>query len=333
MTQTTGLLGPHLQAFFLDYLGKQKRASPHTVASCRDTFRLLLAFVHKTTGIAPSAVQVADLDLALILRFLEQLETQRQNSVRSRNLRLSAIRSLFRVIALRDPTSVALATRILAIPLKREDKKLIGYLTREEVAAILAVPNRSTWTGRRNHALFLTLYSTGARISELTMLRRTQVRFGPTSVIHFLGKGRKERAVPLWPQTAKILQHWFAELVDNPSPFAFPNARGGHLSRDGVDYFLQQAVVTAIATCPTLREKKVFPHLWRHTTAMHLLHAGVDLAVIALWLGHESLETTHRYLMTDVTLKEKALAKLTPLDVPGRRFQASDPVLRFLASL
>jgi site-specific recombinase XerD len=261
MTTLSGLLGPHLHAFFLDYLGKQKRASPHTVASCRDTFRLLLTFVHETIGIPPSAVRVTDLDLPVVLRFLEQLEQHRGNTVRSRNIRLSAIRSLFRVITLRDPTSVALATRILAIPVKREDKKLVGYLTREEIEALLAAPDRSSWTGRRDYALLVTMYNTGARVSELTTLSRAQVRFAPTSCVLFMGKGRKERSVPLWPQTARTLQTCFREAGESHSPLAFPSARGGQLSRDGVAYLLGQTVQRARERCPSLYHKKISPHV------------------------------------------------------------------------
>jgi integrase/recombinase XerD len=334
MTTTPELLGPHLQAFFVEYLGNQKRASPHTIASCRDTFRLLLTFLHEKTGRTPSALRVCDLQPTLILQFLEQLEHQRGNTVRSRNIRLSAIRSLFRVITFRDPTSLGQATQVLAIPVKREEKKLVGYLTRDEIEALLAAPDRATLTGRRAYALLSTMYNTGARVSELITLTQSQVQFLPSSCITFMGKGRKERIVPLWSQTARTLREWFREIGGGSAGLAFPNARGGSLSRDGVDYLLRQAVRQAQQACPSLQRKKISPHVFRHSTAMHLLQAGVDIAVIALWLGHESIETTHVYLETDLALKEHALQKLSPVDTPStwdeenllKQRAGSDPV-------
>jgi site-specific recombinase XerD len=301
--------------------------------SCRDTFRLLLTFLQQTTGIAPSAIRIADVDLPVILRFLEHCEQQRGNTVRTRNIRLAAIRGLFRVVALRDPASVGQAAQILAIPRKREPKKLVGALSRGEIEALLATPNRSTWSGRRDHALLLTLYNTGARVSELTALTQAHVRFGPTSFVQFLGKGRKERTVPLWPETARVLQAWFLETGATARAPAFPNARGGHLSRDGVAYILQLAVRRARTTCASLHGQRVSPHVIRHSTALHLLQSGVDIAVIALWLGHESIDTTHVYLESDLATKEQALQKLLPIDIPRIRFTAPDPLLRFLDAL
>jgi site-specific recombinase XerD len=205
----SGLIAPHLQAFFAEYLSQQKRLSPQTIVSCRDTFRLWLTFLRTHGGIEPSAVRLTDVDAPAVLRFLDYLEQQRGNSVRSRNIRLSAIRSFFRFVALRDPESLGLATRVLAIPLKREDKKLIGYLTREEMQALLAAPDRSKWSGRRDHALLLTLYNSGARVSEITTLKREQICFGVSTFVQLTGKGRKERTIPLWPTTAQVLRAWF----------------------------------------------------------------------------------------------------------------------------
>ncbi len=327
------VISPHIHAFFTEYLAKQKRASPHTVTSCRDTLRLLLTFVQETTGRVPSAVRVSDLTLPLILQFLDHLEQQRGNSVRSRNIRLSVIRALFRTIALRDPSCLAHATQILAIPIKREEKKLVGFLTRPEVEAIVAAPDRSGWRGRRNHALLLTLYNTGARVSELTALTPQHLRFGATSFVQFFGKGRKERTVPLWPHTAQVLQTWLPHAGGTERSPVFPSVRGTILSRDGVNHLLQQAVQQAVTVCDSLRGRRVTPHLVRHSTAMHLLQAGVDIAVIALWLGHESIETTHVYLESDLLTKERALQKLMPIEVPQGRFTATDPLLRFLATL
>jgi site-specific recombinase XerD len=268
-----------------------------------------------------------------VLSFLNYLEQERGNSVRSRNIRLSAIRSFFRLVALRDPDSIGIATRVLAIPTKREDKKLIAYLTRTEMQALLATPDASTWAGRRDSALLLTLYNSGARVSEITSLKREQVCFGASTFLQLTGKGRKERTVPLWADTAQVLKAWFEELGEEAWPIAFPNARGKALSREGVDYLLKQAVQRAMPVCPSLATKNITPHVVRHSTAMHLLQAGVDIATIALWLGHESIETTHVYLQADLAMQEKALEKLDPLEGEWQRFQADDPLLMFLNSL
>jgi integrase/recombinase XerD len=336
MTSSTSArspIAPHVQAFFTEHLCHHKRVSPQTIASCRDTFRLLLTFVKETVGVEPSALRVADLDAPMVLRFLDHLEHQRGNAVRSRNIRLSALRTFFRFVALRDPESMAIVTRVLAIPLTREDKKLVGYLTRAEMEALLAAPDRSHWVGRRDHALLLTMYNSGARVSEVTALRREQVCFGATTFLHLHGKGRKERTVPLWPTTSHVLQSWLRELEGCRTSMIFPNARGNPLSRYGVNYLLQQAGHRAGVTCPSLRAKPVSPHVIRPSTAMHLLQSGVDITVIALWLGHESIETTHVYLEADLATKERALQKLAPLEAPLARFTPDDPLLAFLTSL
>lgn len=327
------LLAPYVQAFFADYLCQQKRLSPQTIVSCRDTFRLLLLFLRAQTGIEPSALRIADVDAPVVLTFLNYLEQERGNSVRSRNIRLSAIRSFFRLVALRDPDSLGLVTRVLAIPMKREEQKLIGYLTRPEIQALLAAPDRSKWVGQRDHALLLTLYNSGARVSEITRLKRAQVCFENSTFLQLFGKGRKERTIPLWAETVRVLRAWFQELGEYAPTIAFPSIRGKPLSRDAVDYLLKQAVQRAIPACPSLATKKISPHVIRHSTAMHLLQAGVDIATIALWLGHESIETTHVYLQADLAMKEKALGKLDPIESEWKRFQADDPLLAFLSSL
>src|SRR5437867_3244245 len=258
------LIAPSLQAFFADYLCQQKRRSPHTMVSCRDTFRLLLTFLRDHTGVEPSALRLADVDASAVLRFLDSLEQERGNSVRSRNIRLSALRSLFRLVALRDPESIGVVTRVLAIPRKREDRKLIAYLTRTEMQALLATPDASKWSGRRDYALLLTLYNSGARVSEVTALKREQVCFGASTFLQLTGKGRKERTVPLWTDTAQVLKAWFEELGDDVGSMAFPNARGKALSREGVDYLLKQAVQRAIPACPSLATKNITPHVVRH---------------------------------------------------------------------
>lgn len=333
MTSSRSPLAPHVHAFFTDHLCHQKRVSPQTLASCRDSFRLLLTFVKETVGIEPSALCVADLGAPTILAFLDYLEHQRGNAIRSRNIRLSALRTFFRFVALRDPESVEIVTRVLAIPVKREDKKLVGYLTRPEIDALIEAPDRSHWIGRRDHALLMTMYNSGARVSEITTLKREQVSFGATTFIELHGKGRKERTVPLWPQTRRVLQVWFRELGEERSHMAFPNARGRPLARHSVNYLIHKAVQGAAPSCPSLLTRPITPHLIRHTTATHLLQSGIDIATIALWLGHESMETTHVYLEADLATKEQALQKLAPVETQEARFTADDPLLAFLTSL
>jgi integrase/recombinase XerD len=228
---------------------------------------------------------------------------------------------------------IARVTRVLAIPNKREDQQLIGYLTRPEIQALVAAPDQSKWVGRRDHALLLTLYNSGARVSEITMLKRDQVCFSDSTFLQLFGKGRKERTIPLWAETVQVLRAWFHELGEHTPNIAFPSVRGKSLSRDGVDYLLKRAVQRAVVDCRSLTTKKISPHIIRHTTAMHLLQAGVDIATIALWLGHESIETTHVYLQADLAMKEEALGKLEPIDGAWQRFRAEDPLLAFLASL
>jgi integrase/recombinase XerD len=329
-------IGPLLQAFFVEHLYGQKRASPRTVESYRDTFRLLLQFLHKTTGKEPSRLHTADVDAPAILSFLDYVEGERRNQAQSRNVRLAALRSFYRMVALRDPGSVAIATRVLAIPVKRTAKRLVGYLTRPEMDALLAAHNLTEWAGRRDHALLLTLYNTGARVSEMTELQRQQIRFGSKSFVQFMGKGRKERTVPLWPSTTRTLKEWFRELESDTryaGAIAFPNARGQALTRDGVNYLLQEAAGRAAAKCPSLASKHISPHWVRHSCAMHLLQAGVDITLIALWLGHESIQTTHGYIEADLATKEKVLGMVAPAGQKAKRFKADDALLRFLASL
>ena len=330
---TSTLVGPLLQAFFTEYLVAQKRLSTETIASYRDTFRLLLRSAHRETGVEPVALTIAQLDVQRILRFLEMLEKERKNSIVSRNLRLTAIRSFFRFVALRDPASAGTATRVLAIPTKRTDTKVREYLTREEVEAILAVLDQKQWLGRRNYALLLTMYNTGARVSEMTALRQDQVSLESKGNVQLHGKGRKERQVPLWSRTTHVLRAWFAELAQIGTALAFPTRQGEPLSRFAIHLLLRKAADRAAAECSSLRKKKVSPHQLRHGTAMALLESGVDLAVIALWLGHESIETTNVYLHSNLAMKERALEKLAPAGAAFRRFKADDTVLAFLDSL
>jgi integrase/recombinase XerD len=332
--QESKLIGPLLEKFFVDFLLSQKCVSPETVASYRDTFRLLLQYIRDKYSIAPAAVRIADLDVPVILSFLDHLEKDRQNATRSRNQRLAAIRSFFRLVALRDPESVSQSSRILAIPTKRTERLLVKALSREEIEAIVMAPDPKHWSGSRDHALLLTLYNTGARASEIVALKKTNVIFGTSTFVHIHGKGRKERTLPLWPRTAQALRLWFDQPRSSRSPNAFPNAVGRELTRNGLDHILQQAVGKAEMVCCSLRDKRVTPHMVRHSTATHLLQSGVDMSVIALWLGHERLETTHIYVEADLAAKQRALDKLSPGEMTAQpRLKVSDKVLAFLASL
>ncbi|MFC9840872.1 tyrosine-type recombinase/integrase [Rhodococcus sp. NPDC127530] len=326
-------LAPTLQAFFTDRLVRQRQASGHTIASYRDAFKLLLTFVEQRTGKSPSDVDIADLDAPLIGAFLGHLETDRGNSARTRNARLAAIHSLFRYAALRHPDDAAVIQRVLAIPPKRFDRALITYLTEEEIAALLAAPDRSTWTGRRDHALLMLACQTGLRATELTGLTVGDVHLGTGAHVGCLGKGRKQRITPLTAATVTVLDAWLAERGGLPTDPLFVTRRGGPLSRDALERRLAKYTATAASSCPTLREKKVSPHVLRHSAAMRLLNAGVDTSVIALWLGHEKVASVQVYIHADLTLKERALARTAPQDAPPGRYRPPDAVLAFLDGL
>jgi integrase/recombinase XerD len=330
----TALVGPVLQYFFADHLASHKRASRQTIISYRDTFRLLFHYLRQKTGKAPASLTIADLDAPILLGFLEHLERERKNQVCSRNVRLTAIRSFFHVVALRCPTSLGIVTRVLAIPTKKTDHRLVGFITREEMDAILAAPDQATWIGRRDHALLLTMYNSGARISEMTALRQGDLKFeAGHGYLQIHGKGRKERTVPLWPDTVRVLKRCSPVQTETPELPLFPSIRRTPLSVDAVNYVLQQSVSTAAEACASLRTKHVTPHMIRHGTAMALLQAGVDVAVIALYLGHESIETTHIYVEADLAMKERALEKIAPETTPLLRFRPDDGLMAFLESL
>jgi len=322
-----------VQAFFVEYLLNQKHASPRTLATYRDAFRLLLRFVHETHGVEPSTITVENLDAPIILAFLDHIERQRANCIRSRNARLAAVRSFFRFVQMREPAVLAVASRVLAIPVKRTERKLVGYLTRPEIDALLSAADLTNWDGRRDHALLLTLYNSGARVSEIIGVRRDEVVLDAPASLKLHGKGRKERAVPLWARTAQVLRTWFQELGDRSGGLAFPSARAHRLSRHGVSFLLGRLAHRAATACPSLGNKRISPHVIRHSTAMHLLQSGVDPAVIALWLGHESVETTHGYVEADLTMMDNAMGKLAPAGSAPARFKASDDLLAFLATL
>ena len=326
-------LAPVLQAFFTERLIAQRQVSSHTVAAYRDTFRLLLAFAQQRTGTAPCDLRLDDLDAALIGAFLEHLRHDRGNSARTRNARLSAIHSLFRYAVLRHPEHAALIQRVLAIPPARFEKATVSFLTRQEAEALLAAPDRTRWTGRRDHALLALIVQTGLRVSELTALTRADVHLGPGPHVRCTGKGRKERCTPLTTQVARALRAWLDERGGGPDSPVFPTSRGQPLSRDAVALLVARHVKTAQTACPTLRSKTVSPHALRHTAAMALLHAGTDITVIALWLGHERAETAQIYIHADQTIKQRALDRTTPLGIRPGRYHPPDKLLAFLEQL
>ena len=320
-----------IQRFFTDRLCVQMEASPHTIAGYRDTFRLLLRYASARHGKPPVKLSVEDMDADLIGDFLVHTETARGNSVRSRNTRLAAIRSFFRYVAMTDPSWLLHCQRILAMPNKRYVKRAVTFLDADEIAALLAAPDRSTWTGRRDHALLLLAVQTGLRASELVGLNRGDVVLGSGAHIHCMGKGRKERATPLRRETAKLLAAWIGNK-DESGPL-FPSIRGERLSRDALEHLVRKHCLTAASVCPSIGAKRVTPHTLRHSTAMDLLHHGVDPTVIALWLGHESVETTQIYIHADMRMKEKALARVAAPPTPSGRFHPDDQLLAFLEGL
>ena len=326
-------LAPTLEAFFTSRLINEKGVSAHTIAAYRDTFRLLLRFAQKRTGKQPSALQIEDLDAALITAFLDHLEHERANSPRTRNARLAAIHSMFRFAALRHPEHAALISRVIAVPTKRFDRAIVTYLTPEEVNALLAAPDRSRWIGRRDHALMTVAIQTGLRVTELTSLRCQDAHLGTGPHIQASGKGRKQRATPLTSQTVAVLREWLKERDGQPGQPLFPTSRGRPLSRDAIALLVTKHASAASRSCPTLQNKKVSPHVLRHTAAMNLLHAGVDSTVIALWLGHESVEATQIYLHADMAIKEQALARTTPPNSTPGRYRPPDTLLAFLEAL
>jgi integrase/recombinase XerD len=323
-----------LQAFFTDRLIRQRQASSHTIAAYRDALRLLLNFAAQRTSTNPSLLDFADLDAALVAAFLDHLEHERDNTVRTRNARLAAIHSLYRYAALHHPDHAADIARVLAIPPKTSRRTIVTFLTDAETEALLAAPDRGTWTGRRDHTLLLLAIQTGLRVSELTALTCGDLHLGTGPHVNCHGKGRKDRITPLTSGTVTVLRDWLVERVAQSTDPLFPTRRGGALSRDAVEHRLAQHSRNAARDCPTLTEKKITPHILRHTAAMRLLHAGVDTTVIALWLGHESVNTTQVYIHADLALKQQALDRTRPTTAPAGRYQpATDQLLAFLENL
>lgn len=327
------LIASTMQTFFSERLITERNSSPETVASYRDTMRLLLAYAQEQTGKAPFQLDFDDLDAPLISRFLSHLEADRHNSTRTRNNRLAAIHSLFRYAALNHPEHSQTIARVMAIPTKRCQPTGISYLDLAEIQALLTAPDQTRWPGRRDHALLLTLIQTGLRVSELTGLHVSDIKLGATAYIGVLGKGRKRRTVTLTRETARVLHGWLTEQQGQPSDPLFPTVRGKPLSRDAVEWLLAKHAALAATRCPSLASKRITPHVLRHTNAMLLKANDVDIATIALWLGHERIQTTQIYQHADPRLKEEAIARVAPLGVKPGRYRPSDQLLAFLEAL
>jgi len=329
----TATLAPLLERFFTQRLINERRVSPHTIGSYRDTFRLLLKFTQQRLHKPPAALAFEQIDAPLVVAFLDHLENERGLCARSRNLRLTAIHSFFRYAALELPDHSEQIQRVLAIPCKRFTRALVRFLTRQEVDALLAAPDRRTWFGRRDHAFILTAVQTGLRVSEITSVTRADLVLEAGAHVRVIGKGRKERCTPLAKPTVAVLKRWLQELPPGEQCLLFPNAKGTRLTVHGVKYMLDKHAASAARECPSLTGKRVTVHLLRHTMALEMLQAGVDRAVIALWLGHESVETTQIYLEATLAMKEKALDKTTPPHGQAGRFRADDRLLSFLNGL
>ncbi len=324
---------PLCQSFFSTRLIGQCKASPHTISAYAQTFRLLLAYAQKQLRTPPSKLAVAQLDAPFIAGFLADLESSRSNTTRSRNARLAALRSFYHYAALEAPQHAGLIQRVLAVPYKRYTRRVVSYLSRTEVEAVLASVNKYTWVGRRNHAMLLVAVQTGLRLSELTGLRQRDAVLGAGAYVRCEGKGRKERCTPLAKPTVAVLKAWIKEQGDDESRFLFPSSRGGRLSADAVQHALAKHVTAAQRTCPSLTKKRVTPHVLRHTAAMELLQAGVDRALIAIILGHEVLDSTQVYLDADLALKEAILAKMNPLRSEPGRYRPNDLLVNYLKGL
>lgn len=326
-------LAPLLEAFFTDRLLRQRRASPHTVAAYRDAFRLLLRFAQRHLTKAASELLLDEIDADFISRFLDHLQTERHAGARTRNARLAAIRSFFRYLAIQEPAHSAMIQRVLALPQQRFVRRLVSFLTRPEIEALLDTPEQRTWLGRRDHALLLLAITTGLRVGELTALRCEHLVLGHGAHVRCYGKGRKERCTPLNRQVTRVLRAWLRERNGAPCDALFPSLRGSPLSADAVQRLVTKYATLAREQCRSLKGKRISPHVLRHTTAVHLLQAGVDRSVIALWLGHEHLETTQIYLAADLAMKERALARTAPLPAHVPRYRPADALLTFLQSL
>lgn len=326
-------LPTYLQRFFTERLGLQLQASPNTIACYRDTFRLLLKYASEQLRRAPTELQVADIDAELVGLFLTEIESKRGNSARSRNTRLSAIRSFFKYVAAHEPQLLHHCQRVLAMPAKRHEKRVIDYLSRKEIEALINAPDVSAWHGRRDRTLLALALQTGLRVSELIGLNCGDIALGAGAHVRCMGKGRKERVTPIRKDSVSALRDWLVERDGDETDPVFTSNRNARLSRDAVEQIVRKHIRTAAGRCPSLKGKRVTPHVLRHSAAMQLLQNGVDRTVIALWLGHESVETTQMYIHADIQMKEKAMARTRPMKAPPGRYRPDDKLLAFLEAL
>jgi site-specific recombinase XerD len=331
--QRNNLLGPALQRYFCQYLINQRQLSPRTIAAYRDTFKLLVTFIEQHRHRKPDDLCVQDLHASCVLAFLDDLERTRHNSARSRNARLAAVRSFLRYAASSDPLLLPVSQQVLAIPSKRFDRSIVQHLKVEQMQVLLDAPDPSTTSGLRDRLLLTLMYNTGARVSEIAGMKVGDLRLETGGSIHLRGKGRKQRTVPLWRQSLRLLRHWLRQDDRAPEAPLLPNARGHHMTRSGIEHRLRVAIKRAAIVDPSLRRVRISPHTIRHTTAMHLLQSGVDLSVIAMWLGHESIQTTHQYLDADLETKKRALEHLQPPAARRPKSKAAGPLMRFLKDL
>jgi len=324
-----------LQRFFLERLMKQKNVSPRTISSYRDTFRLFLKYMNEEIPCNPLNISIEMVNAETVIGFLNYIETVRNNSIKTRNNRLAALHSFMNYVSFQAPEYLAITQRVMSIPFKKTETKQVNYLIREEVDAILNVCNLNYWIGRRDRAMISVLYNTGVRVSELISIRKKDIILSRNRMgsIRIMGKGRKERVIPIWKTTQGYLREFIKEIGENDDDYLFTNSQGEQLTRSGIRYRLDCLALSASHDCPSLKKKRVTPHVFRHTTAMHLLEAGVDISTIAIWLGHESMETTHKYMVADLRLKEKALAKVSEPKGSTYRYKPSADILNFLDTL
>lgn len=332
-TLNTPTFNQLVQDYFCQYLVNQRNVSNRTLESYRDTFRLLLSYLGRQLRKQPSQLTMSDLGSNNVEGFLNYLEKVRGNSIRTRNNRFAAVRSFLNYTASKDPSSLSVIEQVLAIPMKRFNKSLVGFLSKDQVQAILDSLDCSTWSGRRDRVMFETLYNTGARVSELAKLRTQDISLDGIAAIRIYGKGRKERTIPIWKKTARLINKWIEENKLGDQQPLFPNTTGKFLTRSGIEYRLKRATAAASLCCPSLKNCQVSPHIIRHTTALHLLQSGVDITVIALWLGHESITTTHIYVEADLEMKREALAKLQRPNGKHQVYKPTDKLLDFLEAL